>query len=308
MGGNALAPPRGPLTWERQVEAARRVAPAILGVRDRGYGVVVTHGNGPQVGAILWQNELGSERVPANPLDACVAQSQAQIGYALQRALLEALDARDDPADVAALITLAVVQEDDPAFLEPSKPIGPVFPEERAADLREQGWALAPYDRGGYRRVVPSPDPTEVLGVDLLRGMLEGPAAVVIAAGGGGVPVLRTLEGLRGVEAVVDKDLSSSLLASRLGARLLVLVTDVPCVYLDYGTPRQRALASLTPDEAEGHLEAGQFPPGSMGPKIRGAVRFLRGGGERAVVTDIPSMDEALEGRAGTQIVPSGRR
>lgn len=303
IGGNALAPPQAALTWDRQREAARTLAPAILGVRERGYAVLVTHGNGPQVGAILWQNELGSRHVPPNPLDVCVAQSQAQIGYGLLQALQGELLRRGSTDLVLPVVTLTAVREDDPAFQRPEKPIGPVFPAHRAPELEALGWTLTPDPRGGVRRVVPSPEPQDVLGTPLLRRILRRGDALVVAAGGGGVPVLRTPEGLRGVEAVVDKDLTSSLLASRLGAELLALVTDVDRAYLDFGTEAPKPLGEVTVAEAERYLAEGQFPAGSMGPKVRGAVRFVRGGGKRALITDVAHLDEALEGRAGTRIV-----
>ncbi|MFQ5907345.1 MAG: carbamate kinase [Thermoplasmata archaeon] len=302
LGGNAIAPPSGPLTWGGQLTVARSLTPLLLALRERGYRLVVTHGNGPQVGAILSQNEIASVEVPASPLDVLVAQSQAQIGYALQTALLEASD--EDMGEVpVALVTLVAVDPKDPEFLTPSKPIGPLVPESRAQELERQGATMAADPRGGFRRLVPSPWPQEVVGASQIRGILEE-NPLVIAAGGGGVPVVRETEGVRGIEAVVDKDLTSSLLARELGAELLLLLTDVPHVSLNFGSDAETALEELTVREAEGHLLEGQFPPGTMGPKIRGAVDFLDAGGRLAVIVDRQGAIPALEGRAGTRILP----
>ncbi len=304
IGGNAIAPPRGALTWERQLSAARSVARAIGHLGERGHKLILTHGNGPQVGAILLQNERASEIVPPNPLDACVAQSQAQIGYALQIGLQEELMKRGRDEVIIPIVTLVVVDPEDPAFLSPSKPIGPIYAEARREELQAQGWKMVKDARGGLRRVVPSPKPLEIVGGDFLRRMLQEDRAIVIAAGGGGIPVVRDRGRLEGVEAVVDKDLASSLLASKVGAELLIMVTDVPYVYLDYGTRKQKPLERLTVDEASTHLRAGQFPPGSMGPKVQAAVDFLRAGGSSVIIADLLHLEKALEGQAGTTITP----
>ncbi len=304
VGGNVLAPPRGPLTWEGQVSAAKEIAGCLLALGARGYRTVLTHGNGPQVGAILLQNERGAEDVPPNPLDVCVAQSQAQVGYALQLALQEELMKGAQEAAILPVVTLVVVDPQDPAFQDPTKPIGHLYPEERARTLQAQGWRMAPDARGGYRRVVPSPAPQAVVGLGVFRRMLEREGAILIAAGGGGIPVVPGPRGWRGVEAVVDKDLTSSVLARELGAELLVMVTDVPYAYADYGSKSERPLTRLTADEAERHLRDGQFPPGSMGPKVQAAVDFLRAGGRRAVITDVAHAREGVEGEAGTRLLP----
>ncbi len=304
IGGNVIAPPQDPLTWEGQVSAAEGMASCILHLGNLGYRIVLTHGNGPQVGAILMQNERASDVVPQNPLDVCVAQSQAQVGYALQLALQEELRRRRRKADVVPIITLVIVDPLDPAFKRPSKPIGPLYPQDRTRELRAQGWEMVKDTRGGFRRVVPSPTPLEIVGAGFLGRILERDDAILIAAGGGGIPVVRGPEGLRGVEAVIDKDLTSSLLASKIGAEVLIMITDVPCVYLDHGTERERALSRLNVKQAMAHLEEGQFPPGSMGPKVQAAIDFLRASGSRAIITDLEHLEMALMGEAGTIIVP----
>jgi carbamate kinase len=304
IGGNAIAPPQGPLTWKGQLSALRNVAPRALHLRDLGYKLVITHGNGPQVGAILLQNERASDMTPPNPLDVCVAQSQAQIGYALQLTLQEELRRMGERTTVLPVVTMVVVDPEDSEFHRPSKPIGPLYDEARARKLKAGGWRMVRDSRGGYRRVVPSPRPLEILGVEFLRKALLQDDVILIAAGGGGVPVIRGAEGLEGVEAVVDKDLASCLLASDLDAEILIMVTDVPHVFLNFGTERQKPLHRLSLGEAEGLIQEGQFPPGSMGPKVQAAVEFLRKGGSRAIVTNLESMELAMEGRAGTVFTP----
>ncbi len=304
IGGNIIAPPQRPPHWEQQISAAQSIAPRILRLRDRGFRLVLTHGNGPQVGAILLQNETAAATVPPNPLDVCVAQSQAQIGYSLQIAFQDELRRRGAVGTVVPFVTMVLVDPEDKAFASPSKPIGPLYHGKRAAELRTLGWNLVEDTRGGYRRVVPSPMPLEVIGADFLRETLAGNAAILIAAGGGGIPVVHDADGLRGVEAVIDKDLTSELLASHLDAELLVMLTDVPSVYLRFGTKDQEPLRKLSAEEAAAYLKTGEFPPGSMGPKVRAAIRFLEGGGSRVIITDLDGLELALEGAAGTSIIP----
>lgn len=304
IGGNVLAPPQRLPNWEEQIAAARRLALPILQLRDRGFKLILTHGNGPQVGGILLQNEAASSTVPPNPLDVCVAQSQAQIGYSLQLSLQDELRRRGARETVVSLVTMVVVDPEDEAFSRPSKPIGPLYREEKANELKGKGWTLVEDARGGYRRVVPSPKPLEVLGTELIRSTLENDTAISIVAGGGGIPVVQRASGLEGVEAVVDKDLTSGLLASRVRAKLLVMLTDVPCVYRGFGTRDQEPLRKMSTDEAATYLKAGEFPPGSMGPKVRAAIEFLRGADARVIITDVHDIELALEGAAGTTILP----
>lgn len=298
-----MAPPEGPMSWEGQVASASRVAMQVRLLEASGYRVILTHGNGPQVGAILLQNEIASDSVPPNPLDVLVAQSQAQVGYALQLALQESLGKTGGGRPAVPLITLVRVSGGDPAFQNPSKPIGPLYGEERVEELRKGGWDLIPDPRGGYRRVVPSPRPVEILGVSFLKALVEDGSVLPVVAGGGGIPVLRDSHGLRGVEAVVDKDLTSGLLASVLKAELLLMITDVPCAYVHYGTPRERALGRLMVGQARGYMAEGHFPPGSMGPKVEAAIAFVEAGGARGIITDMEGIKAALRGEAGTTIV-----
>jgi len=304
IGGNAIVPAGDPgdaAGMRRRLDAT---AERLVDLVAAGHELIVTHGNGPQVGNILLQNEEGRSRVPAMPLDVCVAESQAQVGYLLQQALQNEFAARGSPRTVASVVTQVVVDPEDPAFKEPTKPIGPTYESEQELVVRRaKGWRMARDSRGGWRRVVPSPRPLEVVEKDLITALLRaGDSKVLIAAGGGGVPVVRRGKALVGVEAVIDKDLASAVLGNAIGADLLLVLTDVPRVALDFGTPRQVDLERLTPAEARHHLQAGQFPPGSMGPKIEAALQFLEGGGKRVVVTDIDHVLEAVSGRAGTTI------
>ena len=307
IGGNAIVPAGDPgdaAGMRRRLDAT---AERLVDLVAAGHELIVTHGNGPQVGNILLQNEEGRSRVPAMPLDVCVAESQAQIGYMLQQALANAFAARRIKRDVACVVTQVVVDPDDPAFANPTKPIGPYYTrEDELIVKRAKGWKLAFDPRGGYRRVVPSPRPIEIVEAALIA-KLAGAAGgrVVIAAGGGGIPVVRKGDRLVGVEAVIDKDLASAVLARAIGAKVLVIATDVPHVVLGHGTREERPLGRLLVKEAKAHLAAGQFPPGSMGPKIQAAIDFLEAGGHRVVVTDLEHLVPAVDGKAGTQIVPA---
>jgi carbamate kinase len=295
IGGNALIAAGEDGAWERQLAHAREVAEEVVALRAAGHELVLTHGNGPQVGALALQQE--GDEVPALPLDALTAMTQGQIGYLLETAVAQV----DPGVPTATLLTRVIVDPQDPAFGAPTKPVGPFYDGERARALAlERGWAVADDAARGWRRVVPSPRPRIVLGADHVRALLER-GAVVIAAGGGGVPVGPDLAGLAGV---VDKDRCSAELALAIGADLLVLCTGVPRVALDFGTRWERALATITVADAERALAEGEFPPGSMGPKVESAGRFVEGGHGRAVITAPGRLRAAVEGEDGTWVVP----
>jgi carbamate kinase len=306
LGGNAISSPQGRGEIAEQMEAIHRSCRVIARIIQRGAQVVLTHGNGPQVGNLLIQQEEAQKTVPSLPLDVCVAMTQGQIGYLLQQALQNALKAYDLSIPVTTVITQVVVDPRDPAFENPTKPIGPFYSEREAERLqREKGYMLKRIGQGEkpYRRVVPSPKPLEIVEEGGIRELVEA-GHVVIACGGGGVPVVRTGSCLRGVEAVVDKDLASERLATALGLKTLLILTDVERVALRYGTLEQIELEELSLEEARRYLKEGEFPPGSMGPKIEAAIKFLEHGGERVVIAALNQAEEALAGRAGTEIVP----
>jgi carbamate kinase len=269
-----------------------------------GLTVVLSHGNGPIVGNIVIRNEAARDVIPPMPLDVCGADSQGGIGYMLQQVLGNELRARGIFNTVVSLVTQCVVHPDDPAFKNPTKPIGPFYAREKAEALgREKGWEMQEDDAGrGYRRVVPSPKPLEIVEWDAIRGLCAQ-GFIVIASGGGGIPVARTDGQLAGLEAVIDKDHAASVMARQLGAERLVMLTNVPYVAVDYGKPTQRNLARVSVDEARALLGNGQFPPGSMGPKMEAAIEFVESGGEEAIVTTPEELYGAMEGRNGTHIV-----
>jgi carbamate kinase len=304
IGGNALSPsgePGDAVAQRRRIEATcARLADLV----KEGHEMAVTHGNGPQVGNILLQNEESRHLVPAMPLDVCGAESQAQIGYLLSQALRNEFGARGIRRGVACVLTQVLVDPSDPAFANPTKPIGPYYTREDEIIVKKaKGWKMVYDQRGGWRRVVPSPRPLEVVEADEIRRLLaDGDGRVVIAAGGGGIPVVRRGGKLVGVEAVIDKDLAAAVLARAIGWTHLVIATDVPQVALDFGKPSQRFLERITIGEAKKHVAAGQFPPGSMGPKIEAAIDFLEHGGEQVVITDLEHLVPAVAGKAGTRI------
>ena len=305
IGGNALLPPGVPAEAAAQ---RRRIEDTCVRLADlvaESHEVVVTHGNGPQVGNILVQNEESRHLVPAMPLDVCGAESQAQIGYLLAQGLRNEFAGRGIRRGVVCLLTQTLVDPADPAFANPAKPIGPYYTREEEIIVKKaKGWKMVFDQRGGWRRVVPSPKPVEIVEAEAIRQLVAGgDGQVVIAAGGGGIPVVRRDGRLVGVEAVIDKDLAAALLARSIGWKHLVIATDVAKVALDFGKPTQKFLDRLTIKEAKQHLAAGQFPPGSMGPKVEAAVSFLEGGGEHAVITDLAGLVAAVAGKAGTRIL-----
>lgn len=308
IGGNAIQPASDAGRADAQRHRIEATAAKLADLVQAGYDVVVTHGNGPQVGNILLQNEEARNMVPAMPLDVCGAESQAQVGYLLAQALRNEFAVRRIERGVAAVVTQTLVDGNDPAFANPTKPIGPYYT--READLivkRAKGWKLMEDKaRGGWRRVVPSPQPLDIVEKDVILKLVgDGDGNVVICTGGGGIPVVRRSGRLVGVEAVIDKDLGAAVLARVLGWKGLIIATDVAQVALGFGKPTQRFLDHMTLAEAKKHLTEGQFPPGSMGPKIQAAIEFLESGGEFVVVTDLEHLVAAVEKKAGTRITKS---
>ncbi len=303
LGGNAILPARGAGTFEEQCAITRVTMEPIARLVQDGVDVVLSHGNGPVVGNILIRNEAVREQIPPMPLDVCGADSQGGIGYMMQQLLQNELRRLGLERPVVTLVTQIVVGEQDPAFRRPTKPIGPFYNEEKARQLaREKGWTVVEDAGRGWRRVVPSPMPLEIVEIEAIRRLLKA-GAIVIAAGGGGIPVARQWDrSLHGVEAVIDKDLASSLLGRMLGFETLVIVTGVERVSLHYGTPEQRDLERATADELARWMNEGHFPAGSMGPKIQAAIEFVRGGGREVIVTRPERIREALAGETGTHV------
>jgi carbamate kinase len=307
IGGNALVLDGEPGSLPRQQERAAQFAEQVVDLVVDGWTVVVSHGNGPQVGFILRRGELVApeadlEGLPELPLWLAVADSQGGIGHLLALAIDTALRRRELTTRAVAVLTHTEVDPADPAFSTPTKPIGSQLTAE-VARLRaaQEGWAVTATGPGQYRRVVASPRPQRIVEAEQIHA-LTGMGAVVIAAGGGGIPVARDGDGWRSVDAVIDKDLASAVLAATIGVDTLVLVTGVDQVYVGFGTPEQRALSTVGAREMRSHLEAGEFPAGSMGPKVESALTFLSDGGRRAIVTSLPRLRDAVAGRAGTHI------
>lgn len=303
FGGNALLRPEDRGTQEEQIARAKQAARWLAEIVRHGYKLLVVHGNGPQVGNILVQAEEASTKIPPQSLDVCVAQTEGSMGFMLQQAIRNRLESIGVGGEVAAVLTEVEVDPNDPAFKRPTKPIGPFFTRYRAEALeRDLGWTMREDSGRGWRHVVPSPRPLRILNMKTISRMI-GEASVVIAAGGGGIPVVRGRDGQwRGIEAVIDKDYASALLAGELRADLFIILTSVNKVAIDFGKPSQRAVDHLTVAEAEKHLAAGQFPPGSMGPKVEASIQFVHATGKQVIITDVDHLRDALEGREGTVI------
>lgn len=302
LGGNAFATPDGRITVERQFAFAREALSCLGPLLRPPFELLLSHGNGPQVGHQLARAELALGRAYPLPLDVCVAQTQGELGYVLERTLRDLLSGA---RPVVTLVTEVEVDPADPAFGDPLKPVGPFLDEAGAAALRARGASVRDDAGRGLRRVVPSPDPRRVLEAEVMARLLDQ-GVLVVAAGGGGVPVVATARGWRGVEAVVDKDLTAALLADAVGAGLLLLVTDVPCAYTDFRAARRAPVGRVGAARARALLAEGHFEPGSMAPKIEACLRFASRPGRRAVVCDPPSLAAALRGEAGTIVLPDG--
>ena len=305
FGGNALLPKDSDGTQEEQEALAREAAVWLVDVVMQGYELAVVHGNGPQVGNIMIQVEQSVLQIPPVTLDVAVAETQGSIGFLLQTAIRNELAARQVSKEVVTLLSEVEVDPDDPAFKVPSKPVGPFFNRFRAKVLTEErGWTMKEDAGRGFRKVVPSPRPKRIVNLDTIRRLVAS-GTVTIAVGGGGIPVVRRGDGaLVGVEAVIDKDYASALLAVELKADLFIILTGVPRVMRDYGTKKAAEIAAMTVSEAKALMRQGQFSPGSMGPKIDAAIRFVEGGGAAVLITDAPHMKAALKGEHGTYLRP----
>lgn len=302
VGGNALAP-SGLGDLEGQMERARKVAAHAVSLLGDDRRLVLVHGNGPQVGALALAQEAVAREVPPQPLHVLGAMTQGQLGWLLSEAIGDAMEERGLERTVAAIVTQVVVERDDPGFRTPTKPIGPFFSAGRARRLAAaRGWVVADDAGRGWRRVVASPSPLEVVEWPQVRVLLRA-KQVVIACGGGGIPVARDGGTLEGVEAVIDKDLAAALVGELVKARTLLLLTGVERVALDFGTERERWLDRITVAEARAHMAEGHFPAGSMGPKIEAAIRFVEGAGGEAIITSLDRTSAALAGATGTRIV-----
>jgi carbamate kinase len=304
LGGNALLRRGADDTYEEMYRAARVAAERIADIVAAGWEVVVTHGNGPQVGRILLQQEAASKQVHPMPLDVCGAESQGQIGYLLQVTIGDVFFEREMERPVVTILTLTRVRPNDPAFRKPTKFVGPYYTEGQARRLGEQrGYVTKADPHGGWRRVVPSPKPYSIVETPVIKRLVAD-GTIVIAGGGGGVPVIEKGPRLIGKEGVVDKDLAAAILAREVEASVLLILTDVPKVQRGYGTLYPKDLDRLTASEAAAMLTEGEFGTGSMGPKVEAALAFLEGGGERAVIADLDQATQALAGDAGTELVP----
>ncbi|PIE01480.1 MAG: carbamate kinase [Acidobacteria bacterium] len=305
FGGNALIKGNESGLQREQLENAKDCAEMVVQTYRQGYLPVLVHGNGPQVGNILIQQEEAANKVPQYTMDICGAQSHGSVGYMLQRCLENMLKYHGLEVPVATILTEVVVDADDPGFQNPTKPVGPFYESFRANRLGlEKGWKMKEDSGRGWRRLVPSPLPRHIVQRDAIKLLVEH-HHIVIACGGGGIPVIRDSSGfLVGVEAVIDKDRTSELLAQEIDADVFVVLTNVDKVFLNFGKPDQRAIDSMTIAEAEKHLADDQFPPGSMGPKIQAAVAFVQKTGKEVLITTAEALKKGTFSEIGTRIVP----
>lgn len=303
LGGNAILKHTEKGTAREQLENIRSTSRYIVDLIKEGYHIALSHGNGPQVGDILLAYDCAREILPPMPLDVCGAQSQGMIGYMFQLSLKSILNEEGIDKSVVTILTQTLIDPKDPQLTNPSKPIGPFYTAMEAAHLREEkNWAIEDDSRRGFRRLVPSPFPIGLVEEKCIKTLYQS-GDLVIASGGGGIPVIKEGDKLRGIEAVVDKDYASALMASHLEVETMLILTDVDKVYLYYGTPHEEGLESLTGKEALKYLDKGHFPAGSMGPKVKSAINFLDSGGKKVVVTSLENALNALKGKSGTIIV-----
>ncbi|MCZ6638971.1 MAG: carbamate kinase [Candidatus Dadabacteria bacterium] len=304
FGGNALMGEDGNSTYAEQIIKTDIMCNKLLFLFDMGYRILITHGNGPQVGNFLMQQECLADNVPPMPLEACNAMTQGQIGYMIGHRLRNTFTLNNIKKPIIVFITQVVVSKDDPAFNNPTKFIGPFFNKEQSDKLsREEGWLMREDSGRGFRRIVASPKPIDIIEKEEIAEMAHKDF-VVIACGGGGIPVIRDEKGcLKGVPAVIDKDFAAEKIGNFIGAELLLLITPVDRVAINFGTPEQKDLSKITLEEAERYFSEGHFAPGSMGPKIEASIQFLRSGGKKAIITSLDCIESAIKGEAGTEII-----
>ena len=303
LGGNALQSGSGPATAEAQLEVVKKTCEYIAEISGRGYELAVVHGNGPQVGRIVLASETAKDVTPAMPFDVCGAMSQGYIGYHLQQSLKYALNIRNRNVPVVTLATQMVVEESDPAFKKPTKPIGPFYSEEEAKQLeQEKGFTMKEDAGRGWRRVVASPLPRKIVEIDAVKSLWS--SSIVITCGGGGIPVIEKADGkMEGVAAVIDKDFAAELLAEQVEADTLMILTEVEKVAINFNKPNQENLSHMSLSDAVKYVEEGQFAPGSMLPKVEAAMKFVRAyPGKKAIITSLDKAVEALDGKAGTVV------
>jgi carbamate kinase len=304
LGGNAVLKRGEKGSFDEQYKNVKTTVSKIADLIVRGYKIVLTHGNGPQVGATLLRHEAAKDIVPPFPLDACGAETQGFIGYMMQQALRNELKSRGIDKYVVTVITRVIVDKHDSAFQDPTKPIGPFYSKDEAAKVLQQRPDLVvKEDAGrGYRRMVPSPDP-KIIAERLAIKALVDSGFIVVACGGGGIPIIEEGTQAKGVEAVIDKDLAAQRLATLIGANILIILTDVAGAYVNYGTAQQQMITEITSGKLKNYLRDGQFKEGSMAPKVEAAIRFVESGGERAIIADLGSLTESLDGKTGTQVL-----
>ena len=303
LGGNALEEKGLPPTSQSQMNVVAKTSEYIAQLSSNGYELAIVHGNGPQVGRILLATEAASHVTPALPFDVCGAMSQGYIGYHIQQALRKSLEKRNRHLPVVSVITQMVVDENDPAFSNPSKPIGPFYTEQEAKALeKEKGYVMKEDAGRGWRRVVASPEPMEIVEIDTIKTLWD--STITVTCGGGGIPVVRNSDGsLRGVAAVIDKDLAAERLAEGMSADILMILTEVEQVCLNFNQPNQKALGNISIEEAKQYVEEGHFAPGSMLPKMQAAIRFAGSKpGRKAIITSLYKAEDALAGKTGTVI------
>jgi carbamate kinase len=304
MGGHAFIQPGERGTYEDHTRNARAICRELMVLVERGYRLVVTHGNGPQVGDLLTRDEMTRHALPSLPLDVLVAQTEGSLGYYLQRALINEMHRRDIFRFVVTMVTQVMVSRDDPAFAHPTKPVGPFLSKDDAEKYRDEyGWIIGEDKVRGWRRLVPSPRPVKIIQAEMVRQAIQS-GNIAVSAGGGGIPVTRNDDGeYEGIEAVIDKDLTAGVLATDVGAELLIILTAVDGVYLKFGEPDALRLGAITMADCERYITENHFPAGSMGPKVQAVYEFLDRGGRRGLITSADKLRDALDGRAGTHII-----
>lgn len=303
IGGNAIISEGQKGTMEEQFENVLKTCDPIIDLLEEGFNIVLTHGNGPHVGNALIKNDSAKHIVPAYPMDACGAETQGLLGYVIKQAMENRIVERGLEKEIAAVVTQVKVDANDPGFKNPTKPVGPFYSKEEADRLTlEKSFVMVEDSGRGYRRVVASPKPQDILEKNVIKTLVKE-NFLVIAVGGGGIPVIENGTKISGVEAVIDKDYASALLAEEIDADLLVILTGVEKVAVNFGKPNQAFLSQMTLREAEMHMADGQFPPGSMGPKIDAAMNFVRKGHGEAIITSIGKLKEAVKGHTGTKII-----